>query len=266
MSLETSNFNSPQEQPEKGPAKRAFLREQIHLPLEKRSPEFRALVDAEQEDLIRFIEQRKRIRSGEEAEPEESPEAERQHTFDRYMEQLELGEDMLKGKRVMDLGFGTGEFIQHLLSAGITSEAYGIDVHPFRDFKDDGFEGHFFTQSSEEDLPVNNLDYIVAIRSVSHGGQGEDGNVMNVDRVLEKSLAALKEGGEMRIYPVDESAKGNLDTERVHSVQEWEASLAAMSEKYGLTYEIDPINIFVGQLTKDVTLQSVLIIRKQSEK
>ena len=264
MSFDLPNLNKPQNKAEKESVTNAFLREQIRLPEEKWSPEFRKLVDDEARESVLFMERRQRIGNGEEVEVEESPDAKYEHTFRRYLEQLGLREEELKGKRIMDLGAGDGEFIKYLVSKGITSEAYGIDINPDEDFLEQGFENHLFKGSSEEDLPVQGLDYIVASRAIWHDWKDRNGHAMNVEIVLEKSLSALNEKGEMRIYPIEEDAKRNLDNNGYAAEQQkkWDALLPVIAEKYGMKYEIEPRNIFVNAGNGDVTLQSVLILRK----
>ena len=265
MNSELPTFNTPQKQSEKPSIPNTFLREQIRLPEEEWDMEFRILVDKMIKESIKWNDLRLKIRNREEAKDEESPEAKHEQTFRRYLKELGLNEDELRGKRIMDLGFGDGGLVKHLIAKGIAPESYGVDTHPI-ERTGEGFDGHLFQQSSEEDFPVQNLDYILAIRSVWHDESDKDGYVMNVENILEKSLFALKEGGEMRIYPIEENAKRNSDKGFAEDQQKrWDAVLLAMSKKYRLKYYVEPRNIFVNPSNRDVTLQSVLIIRKQAE-
>ena len=75
MSFDLPNLNKPQNKAEKESVTNAFLREQIRLPEEKWSPEFRKLVDDEARESVLFMERRQRIGNGEEVEVEESPDA-----------------------------------------------------------------------------------------------------------------------------------------------------------------------------------------------
>ena len=266
------NLNSIQNnKPENKSATNAFLLEQIHLPQNEWSPEFRKLVEETRKETGEHTFRRLKLRAGREAETEQSPEAEWKDGFDWYEKQLGLSEKELRGKRVMDLGCGEGDFIKHLISKGITRDAYGVDIE--LDSAEKEFEGHFFQQPSEEDLPVKDLDYIVASRSIWHDWKWTNGHIMDVEKVLDKSLSALKKGGEMRIYPIEESAVSNLDDEiskkwEADQQQKWDTLLSDMAKKYGVKWTTEPRNLFVNYeietipSPRHVVLQSVLIIQK----
>lgn len=240
-----------------------FLLDEISKPRNQWSNAFKNLVAKQKAVAIEESLRRSRIKQGLETDKEESSEVELEHVFQRYIKELGLSKKDLKNKRVMDLGFGEGYFVKYLISEGITNEAYGIDSHPGGSGIEEQFKDHLFKKSSEEEFPVRDLDYVVAVRSVWPNWEWKDSEPMNVNNILENSLSALKDGGELRIYPVEKSAEGdeheNFTKEQEHL---WNEAFSKLLMKYNFVYRFEPINIFVNEYNDSVTLQSVLIIKK----
>lgn len=253
MSFEGLNFNTEPKKAEQEPS--AFLQEQIRLPEAEWSETFRKLIEEK-------IQENQREQTNEQ---EATPEVQRELTYKRYADGLGLDESKLSGKKILDLGFGEGEFVQYLTEKGITPEAYGVDAELDEALIDGEIKSHFFIGNFEEDLPVTNVDYVVSLGAVSNGIWSGDER-MNMKRIVEKSLASLKEDGEIRIYPIQEAAKATPLIGLEKSRKKWDELLAEISESLGVECKIEPRDIKVMGDSNDIFLESVLIIRKKKEK
>jgi SAM-dependent methyltransferase len=252
MSFAKPNFNTEPSKPEQEPLGPDLLQEQARLPKDQWSEKFRQLI----EEKIKENQQRN--------EEKESPEVLRERTFKRYTEGLGLGEKTLRDKKVLDLGAGKGEFVKFLIEKGITSEAYGIDAGLDEVVVEDKLKRHLFRGNFEEDLPVKNADYVISVGAVSNGIWGGD-EVMNIRRIVEKSLASLKEGGEIRIYPIQEASKATPLEGLEKSQQKWGELLAKISETQKVECRIEPRDIKVVGNSNDIILESVLVIRRKKD-
>jgi len=254
MSFERPNFNNESSKYEQEPITPNFLQEQVHLSKDQWNEKFRQLI----EEKIQENQQE------ETEEAEESPEILRERTFKRYTEGLGLNENSLRDKKVLDIGSGEGEFVKSLIEKGIASEAYGVDAELDEAAVEDKFKGHFVRGNFEEDLPVQNVDYVVSVGAVSNGiWSGEE--AMNIRRIVEKSLASLKEDGEIRIYPIQEAAKATPLEGLQASQEKWNKLLAEISETQKVECKIEPMNIKVSGKNNDVILESVLVIRRKRD-
>lgn len=228
-----------------------LLQEQIRLPKDKWSEQFKQLI-------AQKIEENQR---GQDEDVEKSPTVLREETFRRYMDGLGLSEEMVRSKTILDLGSGDGEFVQELIEKGITPAAYGIDAHIDTNSFPDELRGHFFQGNFEEDLPIQNADYVVSVGAISNAIWGGK-EVMNVRRIIENALAALRDGGEIRIYPIQEAALANPLEGLRASKEKWQELIADISTTHGVECTVAPRGIKVTGNNNDVILESVLIIRK----
>lgn len=258
MNSEKPNFNYESKKSEQESITPDFLQEQIRLPKNQWDQRFKELIEEK-------IKENQRFQEGiNEEKLEESPEILEKHIFQRYVKGLGLNEESLKGKRILDLGCGKGEFIQYLIKQGITSEAYGIDAKIDKITIKDRFKKHFIKGNFEESLPVKNVDYVVSVGAVSNGiWNGKE--VMNIRRVIENSLLSLNENGEIRIYPIQEPSKATPLEGLKASLKKWKELLTEISQTQKVEYQIKPINIKVSGKNNDIILESVLIIRKKKD-
>lgn len=230
-----------------------FLQEQVRLPKDQWNEKFRQLIEEKSRETQQMLEKTLE-------EKADSAETLREHTFKRYLEGLGLDKESLQGKKVLDLGCGDGEFIKYLLEKGITKEAYGIDIQVNEISIEERFKNHIIKANFEENLPVKNVDYIISVGSISTiiwGGE----EVINIKRVVENSLAALKENGEIRIYPIQEAAKATPLEALELSKKKWEELITEISRTNKVKCEIAPRNIKVTGKNNDIILESVWIIR-----
>lgn len=249
MNFEKLTFNAEQE-----PITPDFLQKQVRLPKDQWNEKFRQLV----EDKIKENQQDQR------EEIEETPEVLREHTFKRYIDGLGLHEEDMKEKIILDLGSGKGEFVQSLIEKGITSGAYGVDAKVNDNVIEDKMKSHFFKGNFEEDLPIQNVDYMISVGAISNGVWGGE-ETMNIRRIVEKSLASLKENGEIRIYPIQEAAEVNPLEGLQVSQKKWKELLEEISEAQNVECKIEPRNIKVTGNNNDIILESVLIIKRKNK-
>jgi len=252
MSFEKPDLNTEPSKSEQESITPNFLQEQVRLPKDQWSEKFQKLIEEK-------IQENQRGKTG---EAEEFPDILRKRTFKRYTDGLGLDENSLQDKKVLDLGSGEGEFVKSLIEKGITSEAYGIDARLDKVTIEGRFKSHLAGGNFEEDLPVQNVDYIVSVGAVSNGIWGGK-EVMNIKQIVRKSLASLKEGGEIRIYPIQEAAKATPLKGLQASRQKWDELLAEISEAQNVGYKIEPRNIKVSGKNNDIILESVLVIQRK---
>lgn len=252
MSFENPNFkNEPKS--EREPINPYFLQEQVRLPKDQWDEKFKQLVEEK-------IKEKQKL----EEECEDSPEVLREQIFDRYMNGLGLDEETIKGKKILDLGSGEGEFVQSLIEKGITSDAFGLDLEMDENAVEKKMKGHLFRGNFEEDLPVQDVDFIISVGAISSGISFSE-EEMNMKRIFQNSLASLKQGGEIRIYPLLEAAQAN-PLKGLHATQEkWKELIEKISETQNLKCKIEPRNIKVIGYKKEVILESVLIVKRKEK-
>jgi len=246
-----------------------FLQTQFNLPREEWSQEFRELIERESEINQKAIRDTERelkygISEDLEEEPKESEEDSRKNTFNRYLNGLGLSRKDLEDKTVLDLGSGEGEFVEHLVSEGITRDALGIDANLSEFSIKNEIKDHFIQGDFQKKLPFKNFDYIVSIGAVSLGVcRGEE--IMDIKKIIKNSIDSLKDNGEIRIFPLREGIKdadlGGLEM----SQKTWNKLLEEMREEQNIEYRIEPRNIHVTGKDNDIILNSVLIIRKKNK-
>jgi len=254
MNFERPNVNMESNKFEENSTTPDFLQEQVRLPKDQWNEKFLKLVE-------------EKIRENQKENNEnlkELPEILQESTVRRYLEGLGLSEEKLKDKKVLDLGTGDGDFIKYLIEKDITQEAYGIDVAWNENSVEDKLKPHFFRGNFEEDLPIKNADYIISVGAVSNGiWAGEER--MDIRRIIEKSLNALKKDGEILIYPIQEAAKATPLEGLQASQQKWDALLKEISNIHKVECKIEPRDIKVSGKNNDIILESVLIIKRKPE-
>lgn len=250
MSFENLNFGPDYSNAEKEPISPSFLQEQIRLPEVQWDKRFRDLV-----------EQKIREKQEEEAkETEESPET-LEESYRRYLKVLALNEDALKGKRVLDLGFGRGEFVSYLIDNGITDEAYGIDDDIDEKPVKEKFKNHFFEGDFREDLPLKDVDFIVSVGAMPARVWSKK-EVEEVKNIIKNSLNSLRKGGEIRLAGISEAAEKNPLKGLELTLKRWRRLLKEIAESYKVECEIKPIDIMVYGDKNYVTLECIVVIKK----
>jgi len=222
-----------------------FLEEQMFLPEEEWSEDFKNYVDKKFDQENRDC-------------PVRSPEEEQTFIFNRYLKDFDIKEDDIKDKNIFDLGCGNGEFVKECLEKGIGDGIYGLD-YEIEDI-DEKYQNHIFQGDFTKRLPKDNLDLILsygAIGSYSHDG-------IKLKQILLGSLDSLNEKGEIRICPIQLVPPNSELIGFKEDRDNLEKVLNDIKEKFGISYEFKPTDIRVAGKDKDVWLEEVLIIRKNS--
>jgi len=244
-----------------------YLSQQFNLPEEQWDKDFRMAVEEKAKNNQTAIRETEAVINGEQnglgqEVTEETPEEDRENTFNRYMNGLGLSPQQLRGARVLDLGCAQGEFVEYLIRNGITHEVYGIDIN-LEEFPIAGdIKDHFFAGDFQQDLPVKNFDYIVSVGAVSNAvWAGEE--IQKTREIIRQSLMVIKENGEIRISPIQQvTAESQLDGIR-ESYNKWIEILEQMVETDAMEYRIEPRDIKVIGKDDGIVLESVLIIKRK---
>jgi hypothetical protein len=170
---------------------RKFLADQIVLSRSEWSPEFKKYVADK-------IEERKKF---EEETIELTPKQEQEKVYSRYLKSLDLSEDDLKGKKIIDLGSGESEFVSQIIDRNISDDVYGIDVKPDTSNLDEKHKKYILQGNFQEKLPVGGADYVISVGAVTNGIWGGEDN-MDMENVLKNALDAIRDDGELRIWPI----------------------------------------------------------------
>jgi hypothetical protein len=247
-----------------------FLAQQARLPRDQWSEEFKIYIDEIIQENIRM-----RERKWTEEERSSSPEAEEEITYERYLSGLRLDEAELRDKVILDLGSGDGEFVKYCIDKGITQNAYGIEArlanenNPVEEAGhdqvkiDERYRKNFFAQNYGKEFPVHNADYVISMASVTNmDWDGEEWK--DVVTVLQNSLAALKESGEVRLWPIQEPAEATPVEGENGINQAWKEKLDTFASENHVQWELRPTGVIVtGNNNDQIYLNSVLILRKQ---
>ncbi|MBU0650227.1 class I SAM-dependent methyltransferase [Patescibacteria group bacterium] len=225
-----------------------WLEEQVLLPKHQRDNRFNEII----KDKVWEIQ--KREQQGEISEQEKI-----QRTMGRYFKGLELDRELLKGKKILDLGCDTGEFVRGCLEKGITKEIYGVDHELREQARAQEYEDHFFQADFEKELPVKDCDCIFSYAAIS---LNFDHQVKTI-KALSSAVDALNENGEIKIYPVGKTSQDS-DLEGIKEAEQTlNKVLAQLKQEKNIEWELKPIDINVSGKNEDVWLEQLLIIRKQ---
>lgn len=248
---EEVGFDLATERSERSDAFRNFLAEQIVLPPEDWSAEFKAYVERRYEQDHQDI-------------PEQAPEEIRERILQRYIKSLDLREEDLKDKRILDLGCGEeGEFVRELLDRHITSEAYGLDAQIQQEALADEYREHLHRGNFEQEFPGEDYDYIVSMGALE--APSEERGQENPEQTLHLALQALKEDGEIKVYPIRKPSQQGYMPGLEYSEKRWEEILKHLSSNKDIEWELKPMEIKVAGKNRDVWLEQLLIIRKASK-
>ncbi|NQU82574.1 MAG: hypothetical protein HQ539_01365 [Parcubacteria group bacterium] len=239
---------------------RKFLKEQVVLPCAEWDEKFKTYV----EEKFQEVQPKE--------EPEPTIEEERERTYLRYLEELSLTEKDIKDKRILDIGCASeGEFVRYCIEKGISKDVYGLDarIEPDKMSKEDG--KHFFNGNFQEELPVKNNDYVIAVGAVRTPLDEEEVDILSPKKTILSALEAIKKTGEVRIAPVEVPAPDFELKGLEISNQQWQSILQELEDEEGITWERRPTDIFVSQVRRengfpDVWLREVLIVHKKDYK
>jgi len=196
--------------------------------------------------------------AGENAETEKSAEQKREDTFERYLEGLDLTRWDLEGKRIMDAGCNDGEFVIACIEKEITNEIYGLDEKLVEEARNEKYSRNFFSGDFTQEFPVKNFDYVVSAAAISLFFNEREKS--KAEAAIKNALESLKEGGELRIWPVFKAMRGDLA-----GIEEEEIVAREIIEKLekdlGVVCELRYTDIAANGTDKDVWAEQVLIIK-----
>ena len=248
----TNNLEKQEEEleTEKTPAFKEFLIHQISLPHEEWSKEFKD-----------YIEKKRNEESEKESGLEQLSESEL--TYKRYLKGLELTEEELKNKKILDLGCGEeGEFVKECIDKDLTKEIYGIDLEVDPDTFDEKLKDHFFKKEFEDEFPIKNLDYVISVGALE--APSDESDERKPVKILKYALEALNDKGEIKIYPIRKAPPESGLEGIEYSRKKWDEIMNEFASKEDVKYEFNPIDIRVSANNEDVWLEEVLTIKKKS--
>lgn len=226
-----------------------FLGQQFLLPEEEWDEEFK--------EYIKDLElETKKFESTEFGPDWEAKSGER--AFSRYLKGLDLTEEDLKNKDILDLGCGGNEFIQECLKRGIKANFLGLDARIDDNIKDK----EHFVQGSFNKLPFGEekkFDYIFSVGAVGSCGRGDQ-----LEEELREAIKFLKNNGEIRLYPVLKTPPGteeNLIGVFEDDLKNQE-TLKKISEDLEVDCKIIPIDAKVVGSRPDVILDQLIVVTK----
>jgi hypothetical protein len=207
--------------------------------------EYLKLKEAESEEKVVYV--------------EPTPEQVRANTFERYLGGLDVAEQDLKEKSILDVGCGDGDFVVACMEKGLTQHAFGMDRDFFAGGLDEKYRGNFFPKQFSDIFPVKNLDYIFSVGAISL--YLDEQHEIDAEDAIKSSIRAIKKTGEVRIWPIKKALKG----EQLDGIKEEEMVLARIMEYLGERFEIEweliPTDVRVSGRDKDVWADQVLVIR-----
>ncbi len=233
----------------------------------KKSPEFRDWLESQAMSLpekwdagFRNYIDKKYTESQEQEGEKGNPERTRQDTWERYLDGLDLKEEDLKDRRVLDLGCEAGDFVISCLDKDLTEDAYGLDMELKGEALEEKYKKHFFQGNFKDELPVKNLDYIFSIGAVSLFINKE--TVKPIGETIRNSIAVLNKGGEIRAYPMPRAPEHSDLRGAKESRKAILEILEKLKKELPIEYDFTPIDIKVSGKNKDMWLEDVLTIKK----
>ena len=234
-----------------------FLLEQISLPKDKWSDEFKEYVEEKRREA-------KELENDE--SPDLSPEENQIKVFNDYLKDLCVEDDLeyFKDKEVIDLGYGEGEFVLECLKRGEVKSIYGLDLNIKKELSSGNFKDNFIEGDFTKELPFKNADRIISDGGVSaltfnENGQGD------FEKSLRNSLDILTENGEIRIAPIHKYSHSDIELVGLDSsIDKLSKILEKLSQENLIDFKFEPIDIQVsGKDYKDIWLWETLIIKKK---
>jgi SAM-dependent methyltransferase len=185
----------------------------------------------------------------------------REETLQRYLAGLDLSAEQLRDKRILDLGCGEeGEFVKKLIDEGITKEIYGLDSAIKPEDVDENYRENILQGDFEAEFPVKDLDYVISVGAIDPSIEEED--IRDPQKTILSALESLKDGGEIRIFPIRNAASDSGLEGIIESRKKWLEILDSLLSQGSIEYEIKPIQTKESVNKTDKWIEEVLIIRK----
>ena len=234
-----------------------FLLEQISLPRDKWSDEFKEYVEEKRREA-------KALENDESPDP--SPEENQVKVFNDYLRDLNIEDnpEYFKDKVVIDLGCGEGEFVLECLERGEVESIYGLDLSIKKELSSGSSKDNFIEGDFTKTFPFKKADCIISDGSINDLIFDENESE-NLEKLFRNSLDILTENGEIRIAPLHKYYHSEIELAGVDfSIDKLSKVLKKLSEENLIDFKFEPIDIQVsGKDYKDVWLWETLIIKKK---
>lgn len=207
-----------------------------------------------------------------------SPESERLKIFEYYLKDLELNEDLIRGKTILDLGCGENAEFAGECEERKLATVYGVDMKLKDGLRRDKenkekYEGRLIKANFVEFFPVlsegKKFDYIIsnsAVPLIFPHIETEE-HLFILKDFFKKILENLGEKGEARIYSIQKASAG-ADLRGISDGEEkLEIILNLLSQETDIDYELNPVDIGVsGENAEDcdVWLNQLLVIKHKT--
>ena len=193
-------------------------------------------------------------------ELKEEMEKEKEEVYNRYLKDLELSEEDLEGKSILDLGCGEmAPFIQKLMEKDLEVELKGVDIDLDEDHLPEELEGVVEYANFEKEIPEGSYDYVLAYGSIfAYEGR-------NPERAIFNAVSNLNEGGEMKIMPLNEPVEGELGPME----EQWDKMnrvLKSIAEEKDLQLKIEEVDFKVSgkdKNNKDIWIRNSVTLKKK---
>ena len=234
-----------------------FLLEQISLPRDKWSDEFKEYVEEKRREA-------KALENDESPDP--SFEENQIKVFNNYLRDLNIEDnpEYFKDKVVIDLGCGEGEFVLECLERGEVESIYGLDLSIKKELSSGSSKDNFIEGDFTKTFPFKKADCIISDGSINDLIFDENESE-NLEKLFRNSLDILTENGEIRIAPLHKYYHSEIELAGVDfSIDKLSKVLKKLSEENLIDFKFEPIDIQVsGKDYKDVWLWETLIIKKK---
>lgn len=240
-----------------------YLQEQFRLPEESWNESFKELVRTLiEENQQAILDAQKNFEKGvgdlTPEDEQENPEKLREELYGHYLNSLNITENDLKGKSILDLGCGfAGLFVQYLVDHKITDKVLGVDLNLHEEKVEERFRNNLVKGDLAGDLPMENADYIFSVGAVSMVAHFE-----NKDKIIKKWIENLANGGEIRIYPIPEPSPNFPWESLVQDWQEWNKIAKEVAEEGKIECVFEPKSVRVMGKNNEMVLDHLLVIKK----
>ena len=195
-------------------------------------------------------------------ETKSEAETSKQETLNRYLTGLGLTEEELRDKKILDLGCGEkGEFVEKILDSGITQEIFGLDSAINPDNIDEKYKEHLLNGDFQKEFPLKDLDYVISVGAIEPAL--EERETRDPKKTILSALEALKDNGEVRIFPIRSVEPDSGLEGIIESRKKWLEILDDLSAQGLIDYEINPVQTRTSANETDTWTEEVLIIKKK---
>ncbi len=250
--------------------------EEMRKPEDKWSKDFKFFLDKErrkkdlenqQDKIIEILKEANNKKEDEWTEKEkdaykkreefiELQERNKEDIIDMYLNDLEIEEDKIPLKKILDIGCGReAKFVKYIIEKLDSKNVYGVDVDLEKEMLQK-YPHNLYKQNFYETLPINNLDLIIARATICN----ED---LTQKNFLENILNSLSEKGELRVYPIFKNHFESDHKEALKKESELIKILNKLSEQFNFDYSLKVKEISLYGKDKYPASKNLLIIKKQ---